>query len=238
MDSVLVPFELPDAKSLSQELVDDLASVDVVVFGHYNLPEQTPDNIAEEQFGERARAELDELAEQFRAAGATVTTRLAFGKDRDAAIERVATEEGCVAELLPAETEGMNRILVPLPDADVERLPEFVRLVYDDMTQEITLFHVAEGESRERGEKRLATARDRLVEAGFDPDLVEARLVEGSDHDSLIKDAASEHDAVVMYEAESRLGDFVFGSLPDRIAKATGDPVLVVRRDYEPQVRD
>ncbi len=232
MDSILVPFELPDAESLSQELVDDLASVDVVLLGHYNLPEQTPNSIAEQQFNEEAQAELDELAEQFRAAGATVTTRLAFGKDRDAAIERVVTEEDCVAELLPAETEGMSRILVPIPDADVERLPEFVRLVYDDMTQEITLFHVAKGESKERGEKRLAKARDQLIEAGFGPDLVDSQLVEGSDHDSLIKHAANEYDAVVMYEATSRLGDFIFGSLPNRIRKATGDPVLVVRRDY------
>jgi nucleotide-binding universal stress UspA family protein len=41
-----------------------------------------------------------------------------------------------------------------------------------------------------------------------------------------------------MYDAASRLGDRIFGSLPDRIANETGDPVIVVRRDYEPQVRD
>jgi nucleotide-binding universal stress UspA family protein len=238
MVRVLVPFELPDAASLSQHLVDELASVDVVVLGHYNLPEQTPSSVASEQFGEEAQAEMDAIATQFRDAGAHVTTRVAFGKDRNAAIQQVATEEECIAELIPAETDSMDRVLVPIPDADIDRLPEFVRLVYNDMTQDVTLLHVAEGEAVERGKRRLSKAREQLTEAGFDPELVNTKLVEDSDHDSTIKSLADEYDAVVMYEAESRFGDFLFGSLPQRIAGETDDPVLVVRRDYEPQVRD
>jgi Universal stress protein family. len=238
MARVLVPFELPDAASLSQHLVDELASVDVVVLGHYSLPEQTPSSIASEQFGEEAQAEMEAIATQFRDAGADVTTRVTFGKDRNAAIQQVATEEGCVAELIPAETDSMDRVLVPIPDADIDRLPEFVRLLYNDMTQDVTLLHVAEGDALERGKQRLSKARDQLIEAGFEPELVDSKLVEGSDHDSKIKTLADEYDAVVMYEAESRFGDFLFGSLPQRIAGETDDPVLVVRRDYEPQIRD
>ncbi len=238
MTRVLVPFELPDAASLSQHLVDELASIDVVVLGHYNLPEQTPSSVASEQFGEEAQTEMTEIAEQFRDAGADVTTRIVFGKDRSAAIEQIATEENCIAELIPAETDSMDRVLVPIPDADIDRLPELVRLVYDDMTQEVTLLHVAEDEAIERGNERLSKAREQLIEAGFSPDLVDSKLVEDSDHDSIIKELAGEYDAVVMYEAESRFGDFLFGSLPDRIVDGTDDPVLVVRRDYEPQVRD
>ena len=233
MARVLVPFELPDATSLSQHLVDELASVDVVVLGHYNLPEQTPSSIASEQFSEDAEAEIEEIATQFREAGADVTTRIVFGKDRSTAIKQVATEENCVAELIPGRTDGMDRILVPIPDADIDRLPEFVRLVYDDMTQDVTLLHVAEDEAIERGKQCLSKARNQLIEAGFEPELVDSKLVEGGSHDSKIKGLASEYDAVVMYEAQSRLGDFLFGSLPKRIANETDDPVLVVRRDYE-----
>lgn len=238
MVRVLVPFELPGAASLSQHLVDELASVDVVVLGHYNLPEQTPSSVASEQFGEEAEAEIGEIATQFRDAGADVTTRVVFGKDRNAAVTQVATEEECIAELIPAETDSMDRVLVPVPDADIDRLPEFVRLVYNDMTQEVTLLHVAEGEAIERGKQRLSEARDELIKAGFDSELVDSKLLEDSDHDSKIKALAEEYDAVVMYEAESRFGDFLFGSLPQRVAGKTDDPVLVVRRDYEPQVRD
>ncbi|ERG87861.1 MAG: universal stress protein UspA related nucleotide-binding protein [halophilic archaeon J07HX5] len=234
MSRVLVPFELPDAAALSQTLVDELASVEVVLLGHYNLPEQTPSRAASEQFGDDATAEMDEIAAQFQEAGADVTRRVVFGKDRDAAIEEVATEEGCVAELIPAETDNMDQILVPIPDADIDRLPEFVRLMYNDLTQEITLLHVADDDDAvERGTQRLAEARTQLVEAGFDPGLIDSTLLEGGDHDSEIKATAAEYDAVVMYEANSRLRDFMFGSLPDQIANETDDPVLVVQRDYE-----
>jgi nucleotide-binding universal stress UspA family protein len=102
----------------------------------------------------------------------------------------------------------------------------------------VTLLHVAEEGAIDRGEQRLSRAREQLIAAGFDSELVDSKLIEEGDHDSKIKALAGEYDAVVMYEAESRLGDFLFGSLPERIAGETDDPVLVVRRDYEPQVRE
>jgi len=40
-DTILVPIELPDPDPLSPVLIDDLSSLDVVVLGHYGLPEQT-----------------------------------------------------------------------------------------------------------------------------------------------------------------------------------------------------
>lgn len=233
-DTILVPLELPDPEPLSPILIEDLSSLTVVVLGHYDLPEQTPASSAREQFGETAQATLDEVAEAFADAGATVRTRLVFGKDRAAAIQQIATEEGCVAELDPAPTEGINRILVPLPDvAELDRLPRFIRLLSEDSTQRITLFHVVEGEeSRERGEAVVAETREHLVEDGFDLDAVDTLVVEGDEHDEEILRVAADYDAVVMYEPEPRLGDRVFGTLADRIANETGDPVIVVNRDY------
>ncbi|EMA66643.1 UspA domain protein [Halorubrum aidingense JCM 13560] len=233
-DTILVPLELPDPEPLSPILIEDLSSLTVVVLGHYDLPEQTPASSAREQFGETAQATLDEVAEAFADAGATVRTRLVFGKDRAAAIQQIATEEGCVAELDPAPTEGINRILVPLPDvAELDRLPRFIRLLSEDSTQRITLFHVVEGEeSRERGEAVVAETREHLIEDGFGPDAVDTLVVEGDEHDEEILRTAADYDAVVMYEPEPRLGDRVFGTLADRIADETGDPVIVVSRDY------
>jgi len=233
-DTILVPIELPDPEPLSPVLIDDLSSLDVVVLGHYDLPEQTPARSAREQFGDEARATLDEVADQFAAAGATVRTRLVFGKDRQTAIRQVAVEEECAAELDPAPTDGIDRILVPVPDvAEFDRLPAFIRILAEDSTQRITLFHVVEGEeSRERGERIVAETREKLVDAGFDPESVDTRVAEGDEHDDEILRVAAEYDAVVMYEAESRLGDRVFGTLPDRIANNTRDPVIVVNRDY------
>lgn len=234
VDTILVPFELPDPEPLSPVLVEDLATLDVVLLGHYGLPEQTPADAAREQFEDESDATLEELAAPLREAGATVRTRLVFGKDRSAAIDQVAIEEGCAAELDPAPTDRVDRILVPIPDvAEFSRLPEFIRVLCEDSTQEITLFHVVEGEeAREQGERIVEETRAGLLEAGFAPELVDTRLVEGEEHDDEIVRAAAEYDAVVMYEAEPGIADRIFGSLPDRIADETGDPVIIVRRDY------
>jgi len=216
-------------------LIEDLATLDVVLLGHYAVPEQTPRDAAREQFGDEARATLDEVAERFEAVGASVTTRLVFGGDRSGAIDQVMVEEACVAELTPAPTEGVDRILVPIPDvAEFDRLPRFIQVLTEDTTQEITLFHVVEGEeSRERGEQIVADTREGLLEGGFGPDVVDTLVVEGTSHDEEILRVAADYDAVVMYEAAPRIRDHVFGSLPDRIAAQTGDPVIVVRRDYD-----
>ena len=233
-DSVLIPLEFPDPEPISPVLVEDLASLDVVLLGHYDVPEQTPTESAREQFEANVTERLEELAEPFVRAGSGVRTRLVFGKDRAATIDRIAREEGCVAELDPAPTEGIDRILVPLPDvAEFDRLPRFVDVLCEDTTNTITLFHVVEGEEGHgRGEAILGETREGLLEAGVDPGAVETRISDTGGHDDEIVRVASEYDAVVMYEAESRLGDRIFGTLPDRIRDATGDPVVVVRRDY------
>jgi nucleotide-binding universal stress UspA family protein len=234
VESILVPYELPNPEPLSAVLVEDLATLDIVLLGHYQLPEQTPSAAAREQFGEGAQATLDGLAEPFVEAGASVRTRLVFGKDRVAAIDQVAIEEDCAAELNPAPTEGIDRILVPLPAvAEFTRLPEFIQILCEESTWEITLLHVVEGDEQpEQGEQIVSETRKGLVDADLNPEMIDTRVVEGDEHDREIIQVAGEYDAVVMYEAESRLGDRIFGTLPDRIVNETGDPVIIVRRDY------
>ena len=61
MDTILVPFEFPDPEPLSPVLVENLSSLDVVVLGHYGVPEQTPREMASEQFGDDAQATLDDV---------------------------------------------------------------------------------------------------------------------------------------------------------------------------------
>lgn len=235
-DTILVPVELPDPEPISPVLVRDLASLDIVVMGHFAVPEQTPSEAAREQFEAEAQAEVDAIAEPFREASRSVRTRLVFGKNRAAAIDRVMIEEDCAAELNPAPTEGIDRILVPIPAvAEFSRLPAFVNVLCEDSTREVTLFHVAEGdESRKRAESIVAETRRGMIAAGLDAELIDTRVIEGEEHDDEILRLADEYDAVVMYQAESRLSDRIFGTLPDRIAYRTGDPVIVVRQDYGP----
>jgi len=235
---ILVPFELPDAEPVSQVLVEDLASMEVVVLGHYGLPEQTPSDHARTQFGEEARAELDELARPFREAGASVTTRLVFGKAREKTVDRITMEEACDAELDPAPTQAIERILVPLVDTEnLDNIADFVAALYDEHTWEVTLFHVVEtgsDEDPEEVERMLDAARSHLLDHGWSADLVDTAVDEAADHDDAILEKAADYDAVVMGEAHPNLRDrFFFGTLPDRIRARTGDPVVVVRRHVE-----
>lgn len=238
-NTILVPFELPDPESLSPVLVSDLASLNVVLLGHFQIPEQTPSGAAQNQFKAEANETLEELAAPFHEANATVKTRLVFGKNRSEAIEQIVIEEDTDAELIPAPTEGIDRILVPIPDvAEFSRLPEFVNVLCEGSSHEITLFHVVEGdEQRDRGEQIVRKTREGIVQSGFDPGVIDTRVVEGTEHDDEILQTAAEYDAVVMYEAHLELTDRIFGTLPDRIVRETSDPVILVRRDYKPKMK-
>lgn len=229
---ILVPFELPDGQPVSRLLVEDLVGMEVVLLGHYGLPEQTPPEAARDQFEVDAQAELDALASDFVEAGIDVTTRLMFGKDRDKAIDQVAIEEGCDAELDPAPTDGIGRILVPLIDTgNLDRLAFFVRALLEEGTSEVTLFHVAEGdEPVAEAEAMLEEARDAMIASGLDPEFVDVAVVDSDGHDAEILRRAEDYDAVVMGEASPKVADRVFGTLSDRIADRTGNPVILVRR--------
>lgn len=229
---ILVPFELPDPEPLSPVLVEALASLDVVVLGHYSVPEQTPPYAARDEFEDEAEAMLDELAAPFEAAGADTTTRLVFGRDRGKTIDRVALEEGCVAELDPAPTDWIDRVLVPVPAiSKLGWLPEFVGVLSKEGIPNVTLLHVSEGEeTAEEGQRVLDDVRTAMRYEGFDEDRIETELVEAPAHDEAILEVAGDYDAVVMHEAEPSLRERIFGTLPDRIAERHEIPVVVVRR--------
>lgn len=236
---ILVPFEMPDADPVSPVLVEDLASMEIVVLGHYGLPEQAPPDHARAQFKDAADAELEALARPFREAGASVTTRLVFGKDRAKTIDRIALEENCDAELDPAPTDGITRILVPLRDTEnLDRIADFVGALYEDQPWEVTLFHVVEGTpstgsglTRDDVETMLEDARDQLIDQGYDPDSVSVAVEDAEGHDEAILAAAADYDAVVMGEADPTIRERIFGTLSDAIARETGIPVLIVRRN-------
>lgn len=237
---VLVPFELPDAEPLSPELVEDLACMEVVVLGHFGLPEQTPPDVGRSQLNDEAEAELRSLAKPFEKTDSLVTSRLVFGKDRAKTIDRIALEEDCDAELDPAPTSGIERILVPLVDTEnLDRLEDFIRTLCDDRTHEITLFHVAEttddggeDEDPEAVTAMLQEAREQMVADGFEPDHIDVSVVVSDSHDAEILSKAEEYDAVVMGEAHPEgVREWIFGTLADKIAAQTGDPVFIVRRN-------
>ncbi len=232
--NLLIPFDLSDPTPLPPSLAENLSDMDIIALGHYPVPEQTPNKSASEHFEGDAKQTLDELTRPLIQAGAAVTPELVFGKDRQAAIKELMIEYDCAAELLPAPSAAVDQILVPIPPAgSLSELPTFISLLSPTGPQEITLFHVIEGDhDRSHGEEIVDAVREQLVAADVAPDAINTRITENAKHDKELLRVAPDYDAVVMYNAQDRPGDFLFGALPQRIQNKTADPVIVVRRDY------
>ncbi len=225
---VLVPFELDDPEPVSPAVVTRLANSELVVLGHYDLPEQTPLAMGRSQHESEAQATLDELTEPFESTG--VQTRLVFGRDREAVIDNVAVEQDCDAELIPAVVDSVERILVPIRDAaGHDRLTDLT-LELAGETAEITLFHVVET-SHDEADALLAGVRNQVIDRGVDPDRITTTVSDASGHRGAITAEADAHDLVVMGETDTGLTTRILGPLPDRIVEQAEVPVVVVRRD-------
>jgi nucleotide-binding universal stress UspA family protein len=253
MTRVLVPVAVLEGGSVSPGLISLLGAVDVTVLGYHVLPEQTPPDQARLQFEERATSALEDISQEFAAAGGAADHRLVFTRDREQTVRRVAGEVDADAFAVPGATGDVDRLLVSLSgDVDAERVLSFVEALVGGRDVGVTLF-VAAGErppasgdaagdadasagsepagtadeaaAGETAEARLAAAADRLRAAGID---VETTLAAGPPFDALVE-AVPGHDAVVMGERAPSLRSLVYGDESERVATASVGPVLVVR---------
>jgi nucleotide-binding universal stress UspA family protein len=223
MTHVLVPIAVLEGETVSAGLIDLLGTVNITVLGYQVLPEQTPPDQARAQFEERATSALDDIAEEFRAAGGEAYHRLVFTGDRRQTIDRVAAEIGVDAYAITGATGAVDRLLVPLSGSvAVSRILAFVESLVGDRPIEVTL--LAAGSVPE---SRLDEAAATLREAGIE---TETRMAAGDPFDALVE-AIPGHDAVVMGEAAPSLSSLLFGEESERVAAATVGPVLVVRRE-------
>ncbi|WP_380678553.1 universal stress protein [Salinigranum sp. GCM10025319] len=231
MTRVLVPIRILEGESVSFGLMDLLGTMDVTVLGYHVLPEQTPPDQARLQYEDRATEALEDVTQEFRAAGGDADYRLVFTADRAQTIDRVATETGARAYVVTGATGTVDRLLVPLSgDVAVARILSFVAALVGDRDIGVTLFLATGAGEAEAGEGRnvldeaAATLRDR----GLD---VRTELVTGVGPFEALIDAVAGHDAVVMGEQAPSLRSMLFGEATDRVAAESVGPVLVVRRE-------
>jgi nucleotide-binding universal stress UspA family protein len=223
MTRVLVPVAILKGETVSGGLIDLLGTVDVTVLGYHLLPEQTPPDQARAQFEDRATSALEDITEEFRAAGGDADHRLVFTGDRQQTVDRIATEIGADARAVTGATGDVDQLLVALSNAvAISRLMTFVTTLVGDREIGVTLL-AAEGTTQER----LDEAVDRLDAAGVDAGL---RITEGDAFDALVRTAPG-HDAIVMGEASPSLSSLLFGEESERVATASVGPVLVVRKN-------
>jgi Universal stress protein family. len=231
---VLVPFELPDSEPVSPAIVETLEAMEVVVLGHYGLPEQTPPPAARDQFETDARAELGSLARPFESTDVSVTTRLVFGKAREKTVDRVALEEHCDVILTPGQVGEIQRLFVPLRGKEqFDRILSLVDELLTATDASVTLFHERDASDRLPGREILEDATDRLVEMGVDPDRLNQRLSEDDNVKQSIVDLAETFDLLVLGETEPSLRERILGTVPAQVTADTEDPALVVRNVEE-----
>ena len=225
MTRVLVPVEVLEGKTVAPGLMNLLGTVDVTVLGYHVLPEQTPPDQARLQYGERATDALEDLREEFEAAGGAADQRLVFTHDREQTITRIADETGARAFAVSGMTGGVDRVLVPLSgDVAAERVLAFVEELVGDREIGVTL--LLAGEKPEK--RRLEEAADRLRDTGID---VRTELVSNKTPFAALMESVPGHDAVIMGENAPSIRSLVFGDGPERVASASVGPVLVVRYD-------
>jgi len=223
MTRVLVPVAILEGESPSAGLIALLGSTDVTVLGYHVLPEQTPPDQARAQFEDRAVDALEDLSDEFEAAGGDADHRLVFTHDRRKSIERIATETEANAYTIGGATGEIKRLLVPLSgDVAVAQIVGFVTDLIDGREIAVTLLRTsADGQS----DQTLKEAADELIAAGIG---VTTRSVDSKPLNAL-NDAVAGHDAIVMGERAPSLASFVFGDEAERVAAASVGPVVVVR---------
>jgi nucleotide-binding universal stress UspA family protein len=231
MTRVLVPVAVLEGETVSQGLMELLGTVDVTVLGYHEVPEQTPPDQARLQYEDRATDALEDVTEGFRAAGGAADHRLVFTHDREQTVDRIAGEVGARALAISGVTGDVDRILVSLSgDVAVERILSFVEDLVGDRDVGVTLFLATKNE--EADTQRLDTATRRLRSGGID---VRTAVVTGRSPLGALIDEVPGHDAIVMGERAPSFRSLVFGEESERVASESVGPVLVVRREGEPE---
>lgn len=220
---VLVPVRVLENESVAPGLFGLLSTVDVVVLGYYEVPDQTPAEQARLQFEERAQAQLDDLREGFAEAGGAAETRLAFTADAEQTVARVTVEADCDAVVHPGVARDVRRILVPfIGRADVDTVVDFVAALVGDRDVAVSALGLDPDLSR-------VALRAALDDAGLETADLSVDPAPTGDALATIAAVAVDYDVLVMGEPEPTLSEWVFGELEDRVAREALGPVVVVR---------
>lgn len=237
---VLVSVDVPDPEQISPLLIELHRPLRVCLLGTYVVPEQTAPEQAREQFQAEASASLDEVASVFDEYGVEVETELVFVPDKLEAVERTAVEQNCHAVLLVRPVYSLERILAAVrPGPMATRVLHVLGDLLRDTEYRATLLYVApEEDDREEGEdgpearSEMELLKRELVEQeGVDGDRIATRLAVDDEPESVVEEAARDHDVIVIGETEPSVRDMIFGSFSRRLAEDSDRPVLVVRRE-------
>lgn len=239
MTHVLVPVAVLDGETVPPGLIELLGSVTVTVLGYHEIPEQTAPDQARGQFEDRATEILDDICEDFEAAGATTYRRLVFTHDRERSIDRVAAEIEADAVVVVRPTPQVEEVYVVVGAAgEVPLVAPVLGAVLEGTEPDVFLRHFskAEGGGRDAAEQALSDLSARLRDASVPADRIDAAVLkERKAVGPIVADAEGrEIDLVVLSDPDLSIGEFILGDIEERLANQLLAPVLVVRQPQDP----
>lgn len=229
--SVLVPLAVLQGETLSEAAAELLLSVDIVLVGYHDVPDQTATEQARDAYGPRLRRRLDEHASLFDECG-VLEKRTVFTHNPQQTIERIAIEQGSTAVLLPNPAPTIQRVLVPIRgSANLDQLLSTTAEIAAETDCEIRLYHAARPNAdAAEGQELLSTAATQLEAAASESNPITTQLEVTRTPLRAITSAADDAEFVIIGERKPSVVDHIFGDVADRLAAATAGPVLVVRK--------
>jgi nucleotide-binding universal stress UspA family protein len=250
--TILLPVGVLEGESIPEGVPELLANAHVVLLGYHVVPDQTATDQARDQFEDQATRRLNDFTEMLEEAGASVESRLVFTHDGQKTIDRISSEEECLAVLIPNAARPIENILVPI--RGIVGIDRFVRLLSglltpadDESTSSrirsvltrkgsapsqvnITLLHIVEeNETEEDAETLLNGIATRLSEEGIPRDVIDIEVSRGDNSQEMIVDAADDYDVIVMGESDPSVTTFLFGMSADQVAEQFLGPVFVIQ---------
>lgn len=233
--TILVPVAIFDGETVPPGVIDLLGDVHAVLAGYKVLPEQTPPGQARMQFEDRGQELLDDIADLFREAGASVDTRLVFTQDEEKTIDRLVEEIDCDGTLLVQPAPDIEEVYVALWDvADAKRIDEVLGPLLGKKTPAVTLRFLDRGQAdHDAATAAMETITEGLVDGGVDRDAISTDMLEADFIVNPIANDAQGADVVVMADPKLTIAEFILGDIEDRLAAKLLAPVLVVHRERE-----
>ena len=231
---LLIVVDLPEPPALPLPLLEAFKDLEVVLLGHYALPEQTSPEQGREEFQTEAESELEVVAQQLEDQEVETERNLAFTSDLAKTIDQTIQEENCDAVLAARPADEIRKVLVPLHRADQQpvAIADFIGGLVGESDTGVTLLRFPE--SDEQLEEDWAEDYVRhFTEVDVPEDQLHTETCSGEAVVDEVVERAGNHDLVVIGECRPSVKERIFGEIHESIMTDAPCPVIVVVRKPE-----
>lgn len=231
---LLIPINLESLQELSPELIKITESLDLLLLGYWQVPEQSSPEQVQKQHGEEARDRLDGLAREFDTQDSFWDQQVVFSAKVGKTIDEVARSEDCDAILTPRPLKAIDHILVVLrDDIAYERLQKFLADLITDYKASLTLIFFADADDHSEKELLLEGLKKRLDEESFKEATIDYETVDTKNLTKNILKRSEDCDLLVIGQTSPKLLAKFVATTDEKVAGGANKPVIVVRHDDE-----